>query len=207
MGEDIYDIKARRWHCNFPISIWQRNDIRALQIHHFLKPFLHPAVMNREEHIRRREMHLNCCLHHRKVHMVITHHLIRTHLIYILHHPISATIEVNVYIPRSSHIRVGIKQSVTLTFQYAVTKSYLLKLFTHLGWIYKQPYVLLSYLLRHSHPLQQQSCVRSQFLWQLLNTMKQHSYQCLLLGDGVQRIPVSILHRSWDFRNSPDAKL
>ena len=131
MGEDIYYIKARRWHCNFPISIWQRNDIRALQIHHLLKPFLHSAVMNRVEHIRRCEMYLNRSLHYREINMMITHHLIRTHLIYILHHPIPATIEINVYIPRSSHIRVGIKQSVTLTFQDAVTKSYILKLFTH----------------------------------------------------------------------------
>ena len=43
-------------------------------------------------------MHLYRRLHHREVYMVITHHLIRTHLIYILHHSFPATSEIDVYI-------------------------------------------------------------------------------------------------------------
>lgn len=130
-------------------------------------------------------MHLYCRFHHRKVHMVITHHLIRTYLIYILHHSFSATNEIDIDVTGRSHIRVRIKQRIPLPLQDAVSKALVLEVLTNLHGILKQSDILFSYLFRHHHPLHQQLLLRSQLLWQPPDTMKQHTKQSLLLGDSI----------------------
>lgn len=130
-------------------------------------------------------MHFYCRFHHREVYMVITHHLIRTHLIYILHHSFPATSEIDVYIPRSSHIRVRIKRRIPLPLQDAVSKALVLEVLANLHGILKQSDILFSYLFRHHHPLHQQLLLWCQLLWQPPDTMKQHTKQSLLLGDSI----------------------
>ena len=100
-------------------------------------------------------MHLYCRFHYREVYMVITHHLIRTHLIYILHHSFSASSEIDIYISRRSHIRVGIKQRIPLPLQDAVSKALVLEVLANFYGIQKQSDILFSYLFRHHHPLHQ----------------------------------------------------
>ena len=141
-------------------------------------------------------MHLYCRFHHREVCMVITHHLIRTHLIYILHHSLPATSEIDVYIPRRSHIRVRIKQRITLTFQDTVSKALVLEVLTNLHGILKQSDILFSYLFRHHHPLHQQLLLWCQLLWQPPDTIKQHTKQGLLLGNSIQLLPIRLLQRT-----------
>lgn len=141
-------------------------------------------------------MHLYCRLHHREVYMVITHHLIWTHLIYILHHSFPATCEIDVYISRRSHIRVGIKQRITLTFQDAVSKALVLEVLANFYGIQEQSDILFSYLFRHHHPLHQQLLLWCQLLWQPLDTIKQHTKQSLLLGNSIQFLPIRFLQRT-----------
>lgn len=114
--------------------------------------------------------------------MMIAHHLIRTNLISILHYTFSATIEVNIYISWCAHIRIGIEQCVTLPFQDTVAESCILEVLANLCRIHIQANILLLNPLRHSHPCHQQVSIRSQFFWQLLNSMKQYPYQCLFLA-------------------------
>ena len=130
-------------------------------------------------------MHLYCRFHHREVYMVIPHHLIRTHLIYILHHSFPATSEIDVYIPRRSHIRVRIKQRIPLPLQDAVSKALVFEVLANLHGILKQFDILLSNHFRHCHPLHQKLLLRCQLLWQLPDTIKQHTKQSLLLGDSI----------------------
>ena len=151
-------------------------------------------------------MHLHRRFHHREVHMMIPHHLVGAHLVDILHHTLPSPFHIDVNIPRRSHIRVGIEQRIPLPLQDAAAESFLLKVLAHLGRIRKQPHILLPYLLRHSHPLHQQSRIRSHLLRQLLDAMKQHANQRLFLGYGIKCLPVSILHRGRDFRHRTDAK-
>ena len=138
-------------------------------------------------------MHLYCRFHHREVYMVITHHLIRTHLIYILHHSFPATSEIDVYIPGRSHIRVGIKQRIPLPLQDTVSKALVLEVLANLHGILKLSDILLSNHFRHHHPLHQQLLLRCQLLWQPLDTMKQHTKQSLLLGNSIQLHPIRLL--------------
>lgn len=167
---------------NFPIPIRQRNPMITLFTHHLLKPLLHSPIMNRIEHIRRSEMHLYCRFHHREVYMVITHHLIRTHLIDIFHHSFPATSEIDVYISRRSHIRVRIKQRIPLPLQDAVSKALVLEVLANFYGILKLSDILLPNHFRHHHPLHQQLLLWCQLLWQPLDTIKQHTKQSLLLG-------------------------
>ena len=141
-------------------------------------------------------MHLYCRFHHREVYIVITHHLIRTHLIYILHHSFPATSEIDVYVPGCTHIRVRIKQRIPLPLQDAVSKALVLEVLANFYGIQKQSDILFSYLFRHHHPLHQQLLLRCQFLWQPLDTMKQHTKQSLLLGNSIQFLPIHLLQRT-----------
>ena len=170
---------------NFPIPIRQRNPMITLFTHHLPEPILHPAIMNRKEHVRRSKMHFNCSFHHWEVYMVITHYLIRTHLIYILHHSFPATSEIDVYIPRRSHIRVRIKQRIPLPLQDAVSKALVLEVLANLHGILKQSDILLPNHFRHHHPLHQQLLLWCQLLWQSPDTIKQHPQQSLHLGDTI----------------------
>lgn len=140
-------------------------------------------------------MHLYCRFHHREVNMVITHHLIRTHLIYILHHSFSATSEIDIYVPGSTHIRVRIKQRIPLPLQDTVSKALVLEVLANLHGIQKQSDILFSYLFRHHHPLHQQLLLWCQLLWQSLDTIKQHTKQSLLLGNSIQFLPIHFLQR------------
>lgn len=130
-------------------------------------------------------MHLYCRFHHREVYMVITHHLIRTHLIHILHDFPATTRKIDIDIPRRSHIRVRIKQRIPLPLQDAVSKALVLEVLANLHGILKQSDILFSYLFRHHHPLHQQLLLWCQLLWQPLDTMKQHTKQGLLLGNSI----------------------
>lgn len=130
-------------------------------------------------------MHLYCRFHHREVYMVITHHLIRTHLIYILHHPLPATSEIDVYISRRSHIRVRIKKCIPLPLLDTVCKALVLEVLTNCYGILKQSDILLSNHFRHCHPLHQQLLLWYQLLWQPPDTIKQHTKQSLLLSNTI----------------------
>lgn len=141
-------------------------------------------------------MHFYCRFHHREVYMVITHHLIRTHLIYILHHSFPATSEIDVYISRSSHIRVRIKQRIPLPLQDTVSKALVLEVLANFHGILKQSDILLPNNFRHHHPLHQQLLLRCQLLWQSRDTIKQHTKQSLLLGDSIQLLPIHLLQRT-----------
>lgn len=68
-------------------------------------------------------MHLYRRLHHGKIHMMIPHYLIRTHLIHILHDFPATTRKIDVYISRRSHIRVRIKQRIPLPLQDTVSNA------------------------------------------------------------------------------------
>lgn len=151
-------------------------------------------------------MQLYCRFHHREVNMVITHHLIRTHLIYILHHSFPATSEIDVYISRRSHIRVGIKQRIPLPLQDTVSKALVLEVLANFYGIQKQSDILFSYLFRHHHPLHQYLLLWCQLLWQPLNTMKQHTKQGLLLGNSIQFLPIHLLQRTRYFLGRTNAE-
>ena len=151
-------------------------------------------------------MHLHRRFHHRKVYMMIPHHLVGAHLVDISHHSLPSPFHIDVNISRRSHVRVGIEQRIPLPLQDTAAESSLLKVLAHLGRIHKQPHILLPYLLRHSHPLHQQVRPRSHLLRQLLDTMKQHANQRLFLGNGILHLPVSPLQRLRNLRTSPDAK-
>ena len=138
-------------------------------------------------------MHLYRRLHHGKIHMMIPHHLIRTHLIYILHHSFPATSEIEVYISRRSHIRVRIKQRIPLPLQDTVSKALVLEVLANFYGILKLSDILFSYLFRHHHPLHQQLLLWCQLLWQPLDTIKQHTKQGLLLGNSIQFLPIRLL--------------
>lgn len=138
-------------------------------------------------------MHLYCRFHHRKVHMVITHHLIRTYLIYILHHSFSATSEIDIDVTGRSHVRVRIKQRIPLPLQDTVRKALVLEVLANFYGILKQSDILFSYLFRHHHPLHQQLLLWCQLLWQPLDTIKQHTKQGLLLGNSIYLLPIRFL--------------
>lgn len=151
-------------------------------------------------------MHLYCRFHHREVYMVITHHLIRTHLIYILHHSFPATSEIDVYISRRSHIRVRIKQRIPLSLQDTVSKALVLEVLANFHGIQKQSDILFSYLFRHHHPLHQQLLLWCQLLWQPPDTIKQHTKQGLLLGNSIQFLPIYLLQRTRYFLGRTNAE-
>ena len=151
-------------------------------------------------------MHLYCSFHHWEVYMVITHHLIRTHLIYILHHSFPATSEIDVNVPGSTHIRVRIKQRIPLPLQDTVSKALVLEVLTNLHRIQKQSDILLSNHFRHCHPLHQQLLLRCQLLWQPLDTIKQHTKQSLLLGNSIQFLPIHLLQRTRYFLGRTNAE-
>ena len=130
-------------------------------------------------------MHLYRRLHHGKIHMMIPHYLIRTHLIHILHDFPATTRKIDINVPRRSHIRVRIKQRIPLPLQDAVSKALVLEVLANLHGILKQSDILFSYLFRHHHPLHQQLLLWCQLLWQSPDTMKQHTKQSLLLGDSI----------------------
>ena len=141
-------------------------------------------------------MNLYCRFHHREVYMVITHHLIRTHLIDIFHHSFPATSEIDVNISRRSHIRVRIKQRIPLPLQDTVRKALVFEVLANLHGILKQFDILLPNHFRHCHPLHQQLLLWCQLLWQPLDTIKQHTKQSLLLGDTIQLLPIRLLQRT-----------
>ena len=145
-------------------------------------------------------MHFNCSFHHREVHMVIAHHLIRTHIINILHH------QIDVYISGRSHVRVRIKQRIPLPLQDAVSKALVLEVLTNLHGILKQSDILFSYLFRHHHPLHQQLLLWCQLLWQPPDTIKQHTKQSLLLGYSIQLLPIHLLQRTRNFLGRTNAE-
>ena len=130
-------------------------------------------------------MHLYRRLHHGKIHMMIPHYLIRTHLIHILHDFPATTRKIDIYVPRSTHIRVRIKQRIPLPLQDTVSKALVFEVLANFYGILKQSDILFSYLFRHHHPLHQQLLLRCQLLWQPLDTIKQHTKQSLLLGDSI----------------------
>lgn len=138
-------------------------------------------------------MHLYRRLHHGKINMMIPHYLIRTHLIHILHDFPATTRKIDIYIPRSTHIRVRIKQRIPLPLQDAVSKALVLEVLANFYGIQKQSDILFSYLFRHHHPLHQQLLLWCQLLWQPLDTMKQHTKQSLLLGNSIQFLPIHLL--------------
>lgn len=185
MRKDIDNVERNLRHMNLPVPIRQRSPMTTLFTHHLLKPLLHPPIMNRIEHIRRSEMHLYRRLHHRKIHMMIPHHLIRTHLIHILHDFLATARKIDIDVTRSTHIRVRIKQRIPLPLQDAVSKALLLKVLANLHGILIQFDILLPNHFRHHHPLHQQFLLRRQLLWQPLDTMKQHTKQGLLLGNTI----------------------
>ena len=151
-------------------------------------------------------MHLYCRFHHRKVHMVITHHLIRTYLIYILHHSFSATSEIDIDVTGRSHVRVRIKQRIPLPLQDAVSKALVLEVLANFHGILKQSDILLPNNFRHHHPLHQQLLLRCQLLWQSRDTIKQHTKQSLLLGDSIQLLPIHLLQRTRYFLGRTNAE-
>lgn len=138
-------------------------------------------------------MHLYCRFHHRKIYMMITYHLIRAHLIDIFHHSFPATRKIDVYITRSTHIRVRIKQRIPLPLQDAVSQALVFEVLANLHGILKQSDILFSYLFRHHHPLHQQLLLWCQLLWQPPDTIKQHTKQGLLLGNSIQLLPIRFL--------------
>ena len=130
-------------------------------------------------------MHFNCSFHHGKTHMMIPHYLIRTHLIHILHDFPATTRKIDIDISRRSHIRVRIKQRITLTFQDAVSKALVLEVLANLHGILKQSDILFSYLFRHHHPLHQLLLLWCQLLWQSPDAIKQNTKQGLFLGNDI----------------------
>lgn len=138
-------------------------------------------------------MHLYRRLHHRKIHMMIPHHLIRTHLIHILHDFPATTRKIDIDVTGSTHIRVGIKQRIPLPLQDAVSKALVLEVLANLHAILKQFDILLPNHFRHHHPLHQQLLLWRQLLWQPLDTIKQHTKQGLLLGYTILLLPVRLL--------------
>lgn len=151
-------------------------------------------------------MHLYCRFHHRKINMMIPHHLIRTHLIHILHDFPATTRKIDIYISRRSHIRVRIKQRIPLPLQDAVSKALVLEVLANLHGILKQSDILFSYLFRHHHPLHQQLLLWCQLLWQPPDTMKQHTKQSLLLGNSIQFLPIHLLQRTRYFLGRTNAE-
>ena len=151
-------------------------------------------------------MHLYCRFHHREVYMEITHHLIRTHLIHILHDFPATPRKIDVYIPRRSHIRVRIKQRIPLPLQDTVRKALVLEVLANFHRIQKQSDILFSYLFRHHHPLHQQLLLWCQLLWQPPDTIKQHTKQSLLLGDSIQLLPIHLLQRTRYFLGRTNAE-
>ena len=141
-------------------------------------------------------MHLYRRLHHGKIHMMIPHYLIRTHLIHILHDFPATTRKIDVYISRRSHIRVRIKQRIPLPLQDTVSKALVLEVLANFHGIQKQSDILFSYLFRHHHPLHQQLLLWCQLLWQPPDTKKQHTKQSLLLGNSIQLLPIRLLQRT-----------
>lgn len=130
-------------------------------------------------------MHLYRSFHHWEVYMVITHHLIRAHPIYILHDFPATTRKIDIYVPGSTHIRVGIKQRIPLPLQDAVSKALVFEVLTNLHRILKQFDILLPNHFRHHHPLHQQLLLWCQLLWQPPDTIKQNTKQSLLLGNSI----------------------
>lgn len=151
-------------------------------------------------------MHLYRRLHHGKIHMMIPHYLIRTHLIHILHDFPATTRKIDIYVPGSTHIRVRIKQRIPLPLQDTVSKALVLEVLANLHGILKQSNILFSYLFRHHHPLHQQLLLRCQLLWQPLDTIKQHTKQSLLLGDSIQFLPIHLLQRTRYFLGRTNAE-
>lgn len=100
-------------------------------------------------------MHLYRRLHHRKINMMIPHHLIRAHPIYILHDFLATTRKIDIDVTRRSYIRVGIKQRIPLPLQDTVSKVLVLEVLANFYGIQKQSDILFSYLFRHHHPLHQ----------------------------------------------------
>ena len=130
-------------------------------------------------------MHLYRRFHHREVYMMIPHHLIRTHLIYILHNFLATTRKIDIDVTRSTHIRVRIKQRIPLPLQDTVSKALVLEVLANFYGIQKQSDILFSYLFRHHHPLHQQLLLWYQLLWQPPDTIKQHTKQSLLLNNTI----------------------
>ena len=150
-------------------------------------------------------MHLYRRLHHRKINMMIPHYLIRTHLIHILH-DFPAASKVYVYISGSTYIRVRIKQRIPLPLQDTVSKALVLEVLANFYGIQKQSDILFPYLFRHHHPLHQQLLLWCQLLWQLPDTIKQHTKQSLLLGDSIQLLPIHLLQRTRYFLGRTNAE-
>lgn len=138
-------------------------------------------------------MHLYRRLHHGKIHMMIPHHLIRTHLIHILHDFPATTRKIDIDVTRRSHIKVRIKQRIPLPLQDTVSKALVLEVLANFHGILKQSDILLSNHFRHHHPLHQQLLLWYQLLWQPPDTMKQHTKQSLLLGNSIQFLPIRFL--------------
>ena len=151
-------------------------------------------------------MHFYCRFHHREVYMVITHHLIRAHLIYILHHSFPATSEIDIYVPGITHIMVRIKQRIPLSLQDTVSKAPVLEVLANFYGIQKQSDILLSNHFRHCHPLHQQLLLWCQLLWQSLDTIKQHPQQSLFLGYTIQFLPIRFLQRTRYFLGRTNAE-
>ena len=151
-------------------------------------------------------MHLYRRLHHGKIHMMIPHYLIRTHLIHILHDFPATTRKIDIDVTGSTYIRVRIKQRIPLPLQDTVSKALVLEVLANLHGILKQSNILFSYLFRHHHPLHQQLLLRCQLLWQPLDTIKQHTKQSLLLGDSIQFLPIHLLQRTRYFLGRTNAE-
>ena len=175
--------------------------------HYLLKTLLHSPIKNRTEHIRRSEMHLYRCLHHRKIHMMIPHHLIRTHSINILHDFPATTRKIDIDVPGSTHIRVRIKQRIPLPLQDAVSKVLVLEVLANLYGILKQFDILFSNLFRHCHPLHQQLLLWCKHLWQPPETIKQHTKQSLLLGDTIQLLPIHFLQKKYVYPSQSQCRI
>ena len=188
------EIEFHRRNYNLPL-LSQDHPMRELLLLHPLIIFLKLSVMPEAQQEARPIMHFNIyALIRWELDMVIARLFMRRDRADKRDDPFVTPFHPDINITRSPGIRIRIHQRIPLPFQDTGSESLFPKPLRNLDGSIIQPNIRLLQHLAFRHPLKQQFLLHPHmFSWQFLDTIKENTYQTLLLGNSIQLLPIRFL--------------
>ena len=199
MVELVYSVEVGSRRSHLARLVGQCYHIAALCVDALAEPLLQAAVVREVCHEARRIVQFYGYAVRRErnvvVALLVNPSVLLSQRLRQLSYLLTRRVHPHVHIARRARRRVGVHSRVRLTLQNAAVVARRLHLIIYLRRSSVQHHVLAAYILAHHEPVHKQSLLGCYRLRQSRYALHDDSYQRLLLGEGVEALPVETLQR------------
>ena len=199
MVELVYSVEGGSRRSHLARLVGQCYHIAALCVDALAEQLLQAAVVREVCHEARRIVQLNGYGVRRErnvvVALLVNPSVLLSQRLRQLSYLLARSIHPHIHITRRARRRVGVHSRVRLTLQNTAVVARRLHLIIYLRRRRVQHHVLAAYILAHHEPVHKQTLLGCYRLRQSRYALHDDSYQRLLLGEGVEALPVETLQR------------